>query len=502
MERFVMSRLRIFICIACIAVWQIDCIAAPPPEPLAEYVRRSGGRYAYGLYVGEQKIGWTIDEMKLGELAGKPAAVSDSEGRMEMLIMGNRATFQWRQRTFYELSGDGAVLRIEETIVEDGKPKQILAERDKDGLKIRTEAAGRVTERRTSLPKQTLKTIQQLDRWLTSVAQVGDEFRSYSTALDSQEIDRLEVYQFQGRRPFRWRGVATELIHVQLSTDGAVYEMDALPNGTAVKGKLGPFDMRMEEEAVARNLQAPVIDMTFEVPVDVSLGDPRHVQSLTLDVSGLGKFKIPQTATQTVRQGNKDSTLVEIVRQPHPRRPVPLTEEQRKQALAGTPSVPTDDPAIQKLAAEIVGDAGEPRQKAERINRWVHANLKKSYQANASTATEVLANRAGDCTEHSLLFIALCRAAGVPARELSGLAYDESQVVQAARRAGRRGGTFNWHAWAEIHDGTAWISMDPTWNEVEVDATHLVLAVGPEDFAWVNILGKMKLRVVEFSTRQ
>ena len=85
------------------------------------------------------------------------------------------------------------------------------------------------------------------------------------------------------------------------------------------------------------------------------------------------------------------------------------------------------------------------------------------------------------------------------ARELGGLAYDESQVVGgAAHRPARRGGTFNWHAWAEIHDGRRWVSIDPTWNEVQVDATHLVLSVGPEDFAWVNILGKMKLRVIEF----
>jgi len=494
--------------------WAIPSLAAPPvattrpatgaalSETLAEYVRQSGGRYAYGLYVGEQKVGWTIDEMRLGELDGKPAAVSESEGRMEMLIMGNKATFQWHNRTHYELRGDGSVLRIEELIEEDGKPKRIVAQRDPDGLKIRTEAAGRVTERQVPLPKQTLKTIEELDRWLTTVVKAGDEFRSYSIGLDSEDIDRLEAYTYLGRRPFRWRGVATELIHVQLKTDGAVYQVDALPNGTAIKGKLGPFDMRMEEEAVARNLKAPVIDMTFEVPVSVQLGDPRRVLALTMEVSGIGDFNIPETTTQSVGPADGGAARqVRIVRQPLPRKPMPLTADEKSRALAATLSVQSGDPAIKKLAAQIVGDAVEPRAKAERINRWVYAQLKKSYQDNASTALEVLENKAGDCTEHTLLFIALCRAVGVPARELGGLAYDESQVVAAARRAGRQGGTFNWHAWGEIHDGATWISMDPTWNEVEVDATHLVLAIGPEDFAWVNILGKMKLSVVEFSTQ-
>jgi len=77
--------------------------------------------------------------------------------------------------------------------------------------------------------------------------------------------------------------------------------------------------------------------------------------------------------------------------------------------------------------------------------------------------------------------------------------YSSGGIVDLGRIFHRRGGTFNWHAWAEIHDGRQWISMDPTWNEVHVDATHLVLSVGPEDFAWLNVLGKMKIRVVRWS---
>lgn len=494
----------IICCVGCAIAWSGLAPAETDPataakQPLAEYVKRAGGRYAYGLYVGAHKIGWSIDDMRLGELGGQPVAVITSEGHMEMLVMGNKAVFRWQQRTYHELTGDGSVLKVEETTQEDGSTTRIVAERKGTGLTVRTETAGRTTQRQTPLPKLTLKRIEQLDRWLTTVARAGDEFRSYSTALDAQDINRIEVYQYRGRRPFRWGGVATELIHVQLKTDGAAYEMDALPNGTAVKGKLGPFDMRLEEEAVARNLQAPVVDMTFEVPIDTRLGDPREVDSLTLEARDLGDVRIPQNATQRVSEGRDGAMVVAITRQPARVEPKPLTEAEKAVLLTATPSVQSDDPKIRKLAAEIVGDNKEPRAKAERINRWVHQHLRQTYQANASTALEVLANKAGDCTEHTLLFVALCRAAGVPARELGGLAYDESQVVGgAAHRPARRGGTFNWHAWAEIHDGRRWVSIDPTWNEVQVDATHLVLSVGPEDFAWVNILGKMKLRVIEF----
>jgi transglutaminase-like putative cysteine protease len=239
--------------------------------------------------------------------------------------------------------------------------------------------------------------------------------------------------------------------------------------------------------------------MTFDVPVDVPLGDPRQVESLTLELSHLEDIPVPQTSTQRVRRQPKGIVVVEISRRPASAGPKPLTEAEKAAFLSPTPGVQSDDPKLRALAAEIVGSVSGPREKAARINSWVHSHLKQTYQANATTALEVLDSRAGDCTEHTLLFITLCRTAGVPARELGGLAYDESQVVKAAGRQPVRRGTFNWHAWAEVYDGRQWVSMDPTWNEVDVDATHLVLSIGPEDFAWLNVLGKMKIRVLKFA---
>ena len=468
-------------------------------ESLTDYVKRAGGRFAYGLYVGKQKVGWTVDDLRIGQHEGRPAAIVSAEGRMEMLVMGRPSVFIWNERSVHELTGEGTILHIEETTREDDRTTKVTAERKGDGLSVQTVAAGVTTKRQTPLPKDTLKLHQQLDRWLATVNRAGDEFRAFSTALDAEEINRPEVYQYHQRRPFRWQGVATELIHVKLTSDGAVCEMEALPNGTAFKGKLGPFDMRLEEEAAARNLQAALIDLDFQIPVETLLGDPRKVDSLTLKLSDLGDFQIPQNATQRVREARDGSAIVEIKRRAEPTEPKPLDDATRKPFLSPTPTLQSDDPKISKLAAKIVGDEKQSKAKAERINGWVHERLKKTYRANATTALEVLANGAGDCSEHTLLFVALCRAAGVPAREVGGVAYDESQVVEAAR-AKPGSGTFGWHAWAEIHDGSRWVSMDPTWDEVQVDATHLVLSIGPEDFAWVNVLGKMKIKVLEFSS--
>ena len=111
-------------------------------------------------------------------------------------------------------------------------------------------------------------------------------------------------------------------------------------------------------------------------------------------------------------------------------------------------------------------------------------------EANASTSLDVLDQMAGDCTEHALLFTALARAAGLLAREVGGVAY-----VYAGKPL------FGWHAWAEIHDGKQWVSVDPTWNQVYVDATHVKFSEDPDDWAWLNVLGKVQFKILDYKKK-
>jgi transglutaminase-like putative cysteine protease len=62
-------------------------------------------------------------------------------------------------------------------------------------------------------------------------------------------------------------------------------------------------------------------------------------------------------------------------------------------------------------------------------------------------AVYCLANRHGECGDYSALFVALCRAAGVPARPVAGFWADQ---------------TDQWHCWAEFMlPGGEWIPVDP-----------------------------------------
>lgn len=117
------------------------------------------------------------------------------------------------------------------------------------------------------------------------------------------------------------------------------------------------------------------------------------------------------------------------------------------------PHIPLS-PAVRTLAAEIVGTETNPFLKARRIFEWINDNIKyvgeMEYCLMPSVTEKVLATRTGDCGVHGLLFVSLCRAAGVPARWQSGW-----QTKPC--------GNENMHDWAEFYVMPwGWLPADPS----------------------------------------
>lgn len=129
-----------------------------------------------------------------------------------------------------------------------------------------------------------------------------------------------------------------------------------------------------------------------------------------------------------------------------------------RQELAPEPLVQVANPDLRKLAARIVGETTDPVVAARRINDWVNDSLRKRLTFGIPSALQVMRTRAGDCNEHTQLYIALARAAGIPARSAAGLAYID--------------GKFYYHAWPEVYL-SSWVAIDPTFGQFPADAAHL-----------------------------
>jgi len=96
-----------------------------------------------------------------------------------------------------------------------------------------------------------------------------------------------------------------------------------------------------------------------------------------------------------------------------------------------------------------------------------------------TTAMEALALGGGVCQDHAHVFVAACRAHGIPARYVSGYFH----AVDAPHLAN--------HAWADVCVDVAsrrWLSIDITHGCL-MDERHVRLAVGPDYAACSPIRG-------------
>jgi transglutaminase-like putative cysteine protease len=195
------------------------------------------------------------------------------------------------------------------------------------------------------------------------------------------------------------------------------------------------------------------------------------ITNFPVDLEPLNSFG--QTAL--VNKGDRSAPLYKINRidllAPRPEKKQPVSGQgEHIIDLLPTDHVESNHPDIRKKASEIISDTETPAEKVWQLVDWVSRNVKDEAIENFS-ALDVLKERRGECQSHTLLYIAMARAAGIPSRFVGGIVYLE-------------GTGFLYHGWAES-DLDGWVPVDPTLNQVGVDATHIKLVDGSD---WTSLL--------------
>ncbi len=124
----------------------------------------------------------------------------------------------------------------------------------------------------------------------------------------------------------------------------------------------------------------------------------------------------------------------------------------------------SDDPLITTKVQEITSVEDDPYEKVCKIYDFVVEHVHYALQDEERGALWALVNGTGDCSEHSYLFVALCRAAGIPSRVQAGFAF---HAVGETLEDG--------HMWAEYYlENYGWVPVDPTWRMFNrLDKKHL-----------------------------
>lgn len=216
------------------------------------------------------------------------------------------------------------------------------------------------------------------------------------------------------------------------------------------------------------------------VAVDRPLGDPSKIRALTLVLTTGKDFAPPDGPNQRVTPAGAGRYRLELSAVPG----ASAAPGEREEFLAATAAIDSDHPKIRQVAQQLAkGNESEQARVAALVD-YVSETVEDSYESNLGTASQVLERKSGDCSEHTLLFVALARAAGMPAREISGLVY-ASDLERS----------FVWHAWAEVLVDGRWVAVDPTFGEAQANATHIKLGT-ERDARWVAY-SKLKIEVTK-----
>jgi transglutaminase-like putative cysteine protease len=128
-------------------------------------------------------------------------------------------------------------------------------------------------------------------------------------------------------------------------------------------------------------------------------------------------------------------------------------------------------PEIARMTAALQPGHDAPALFIQRCSEYIYQNFtyKKGITNIETTVAEILEHKSGVCQDFAHVLLEMLRAAGIPARYVSGYICPDKSGMRGA------GAT---HAWVEAFlPGNGWIGIDPT-NNVWVRDLHVALAVG------------------------
>lgn len=446
--------------------------------------RPKGGEW-FGLYLMDKKVGYFFTDLSL--VPGRTDQVLAINELVFKATVGSKLTERvHREERVYEAKPRGKLLSFVVQQRGDGGEQRLEGTQTPTGL--------RVVRKRPGVPDETLtvkassETVEDADQARVAIYRKA---KVEGTITDGTDLESYKVTTTSGAPEERMvRGVK-----VRLNTAQTVSEKEKVPvvayvtdEGEMVEVDFGQtMKARAESEAVAKRLDVvEVFGLTRIVLPKPLPPEARSVPGRAVMVmTGLPeKFQQDTYRQKYVKlpEGRVEVTVLAELPKAASLKPLPVADPEGGENLKSTIIVESDNAEIRKLAKKLAGTEKDAYAVAKKITGWVAVNLEKDYGASADRASDVLRQKKGDCTEHSLLTVALLRAVGIPARRVDGVVYMVNEDKVPA---------FYWHEWVEAYVGE-WTQMDPTFNQMVADAAHF--GVGQEGNAEITpLIGQLKV---------
>jgi len=440
----------------------------------------------FGIYLDNERVGFYRQNIS----ATADGYRMDSDGSVRLSVMG--ISKEASSRETY-LVGKNLALRsfeVEQTV--SGSFSRVSGKVNDTSMRVRVESNGKSTERQLKFkgdiyPGPALN-LYPLMREITA----GKSYKILT--FDPEEIKLKEVtitilgeeHSPDGQPALKLRNNLHPFVNNDIWMDGQGNTIiESVREGlvttkTEEPAKLGAF---VGNVAMAKR------DLIFDfslVRAEPPIKTPQKLKGLAVEISGWNDaLPLLQEGGQSVVKSGEGRIIVR-------------TGAALKPAADAKPAAPGDAflkpaekiesqaPEIMTKSKELATGRNSPEEIVRALASWTAEWLKDTVD-DGGGALASFKSRSGNCQTHARLYTALARAAGIPTRFVSGLVYMD-------------GKGFLYHSWAESLLGGQWVAVDPTYNQVPADPTHLKFFEGhfPEDLApIIAIIGRIRIAVLE-----
>ena len=309
-------------------------------------------------------------------------------------------------------------------------------------------------------------------------------FSTFDPSTLSQQVTTIVI---EGREQIRIGNRLEPAIKMRQSLGGVSVLSWVDVHGRTLKEE-SPAGMSMtrQSQQEAKNLpsRSVPLDMIAQasIPLARPIADATALAALELKLAGVnlanfvidgGRQKLTGDRLAITRETLTDLGATAI----------PVKEPRLQTFLQPTAFMQSEHPSIKTLAARIVGGEAYAMKAAVKLKDWIYRELAKVPTVSIPNALEVLQAKKGDCNEHTVLFNALARAAGIPAKTAVGVVYLR--------------GAFYYHAWSEVWLGR-WVALDSVLNQFPADVTHVKFLEGEVDrqIDILQLIGNLKIEVL------
>ncbi len=458
------------------------------PMNLATDLARYGSTAQWrGVYYRGEKIGFTVSQVQVTDEGFE----LQEDGRLQFSLLG--AVTPAVLKTSARVDRNFALQSFDFSLDPGTGPMAIAGRLDGLRLSLNISSGGGTrTETRDLTEPPAL--MLSVGRRLANEGLVAGARRQW-TVFDPATMQNSPVTIAIGEREVVRAGVGRPMpaFRVQMSYSNLTSTAWVTDTGEIVREEspMGLITVLETQEqatalAVSNSMREDMLEASAIVPAmgRNTIVDSRNVVKLRLRVTG-ADLANPDLQGDGQRI---DGDVIELI---DPRQlgasPTPADLDRY---LKPETFIESDAPEITAEAERLVQGVTGVRARAERLTREVNSLVEKRPTVSLPSALEVLRTRVGDCNEHTVLFVAMARALGIPARINVGVAYVR--------------GAFYYHAWPEVYidEGNGrglWLPVDPTFNQFPADATHLRLARGGLDkqTAILPLIGQVKMTVVD-----